>query len=371
MSDLEAVIQESIEDVTLPPDTDSSLPSPEGAQADVPAETAGAEPVEGAADGVGGADGANVHKPADKDEFEARWGITPQTIGGRENRIPYSRVKKITSNAERELAELALGRKFTKEELEKKGFKAHDFVKEHVGKIPTMEAKIRDYEDRFQRVQKFENIMVNEPEKFVEMLSSLPAYRPFFDAIEKAFQIIQGGGQVPQQAHPQQQSQEDQMPEPDEVLADGSRVYSLKGLAARDAWNRAQAERAILQKVEEKYSPLLAEREAAKRYNSAAQAVTSKIAEARTWEHFTDNEEDITKALQRNPTWSLERAYNHVVLPKYKADRQKMREEILSELQKAPRSTAAPAGSTKPVPTTDPKRSLEDVIKDSIRGLKS
>lgn len=368
MSDLEAVITEAVEDATLPTDTDEALPAPEG---DQPVEAAPDAAQEVPTDGVAPADGANVHKPVEKDDFETRWGIPAQTMGGRENRIPYSRVKKITSNAERELAELALGRKFTKEELAKKGFKAHDFVKEHVGRIPTMEAKLKDYEDRFQRVQKFENIMVNEPEKFVEMLATLPAYKPFFDAIEKAFQIVQN----PQfQQHPQGQQQQqnptDDMPQPDELLPDGSRVYSLEGLAKRDAWNRAQAKKEIMEEVQKTYGPLVQEREAAKRYNSAAQVVHTKIAEARTWEHFNDNEEEITKALQRNPSWSLERAYNHVVLPKYKADRQKMREEILAELKTAPKSTAAPAGSTKPTPTPESKRSLEDVIKDSIKHLK-
>lgn len=363
MSDLNDIITESIEDVSTPAEP---MEVAGGAEVTAAPEVHAPDtaPLEGAEPEVAPA----VHAPMDKDEFEAKWGIPPQTINGRENRIPYSRVKKINFNTEKELAELALGRKFTKEELEKKGFKASDFVKSHVAKLPELEAKVKDYEERFERVNRFENIMVNEPEKFVNMLATLPAYKPFFDAIEKAFQIIQTG-QAPQQ-HQVRQNPTDAMPEPDEVLPDGSRVYSMEGLARRDAWNRAQAKNEILKEVEAKYGPIQQEYETQKTWNQASQAVHNQIQEARTWELFQEHEDAIAEVLQKNPKWSLERAYNHVVLPKYKADRIKMRQELLAELEKAPKATSAPAGAVKSLPVEGPPKSLNDVIRESIKGLK-
>jgi len=100
--------------------------------------------------------------------------------------------------------------------------------------------------------------------------------------------------------------------------------------------------------------------------------VRAQIAEAQTWPLFAEHEAEIVKALQGNDKLTLEGAYRQVVYPKLVADRTKMREEILKEVQKAPRSTAAPGSASRSSAQQAPTgpRSLEDVISDSIKTLR-
>jgi len=101
-----------------------------------------------------------------------------------------------------------------------------------------------------------------------------------------------------------------------------------------------------------------------------------------TWTRFNENEAEIVKVLQDHPNYSLERAYQTVVLPKLeatqkaavdtvKADRDKMRAEILAELKQAPRSTSAPAQATKVAQVTSAgPQGLEDIIAAAIKTIK-
>src|SRR5882757_710187 len=87
MEDLSTIIEDSITDVTLPvPETDLDL-SPEPVE---PMEvTSAVEPVNDP-----------IEAPeAPLDDFDKKFGLTPTSPTGRENRIPYSRVKKITEKA--------------------------------------------------------------------------------------------------------------------------------------------------------------------------------------------------------------------------------------------------------------------------------
>lgn len=334
MSDLNEVITESIEDVELPPDTLEATPE---------ATETPAEPVEATPEATTPqAEGEPTPTPKPPvDDFEKKFGIPAQSLSGRENRIPYSRVKKITEKA------------------------VNDRVKEleatYTPQLQEYETKLRDYETRLEQVGQFENIMINRPDQFLDMLSTVPAYRPFFRAIEAAL------------TNPQSQTAPvDDMPQPNQDLPDGTKVYDMEGLKALLAWQANKTEARVTKQIEERYKPIESEWEAQQRIAEILPKVRADIAEARTWVKFNENEDDIVAALQSNPKLSLEGAYRQIVFPKVAADRDKMRQELLKEIKQAPQSTSATSGASKASAqsATSGPRNLEDVIAEAVKTLK-
>lgn len=375
MSDLESIIADSVNDATFDdtPEVDA-VETPEVEAAPVAESLADAEPAtpeiveEPATPEVQAATPATPAEP--QDDFAKLVGVPQVGIAGRENRIPYSRVKKITEKAVSDIAEAALGRKLNA------GEKASDVVKAHVAQIPTLTAKVQDYETRLNTVGQFEDVMVNDPNKFLTMLSKLPAYKDFFSFVQQAAAGI--GQNQPAQGTPAAgqpavaQNPADVMPEPDEELADGSRVYSMDGLKKLLAWNASQVESRVSKQFEERYKPIENEWQERKRLEAVVPVIRKQIEEAKTWPLFNDNQDEIVAALKANPNLSLEGAYRQIVVPKIVADRNKIKQDVLREVQSAPTSTAVPArAATKPVaPVGAGPRSLEDVIKESIASLK-
>lgn len=347
MSDLHSVIEDSITDSELPADTVDETPV-DGVEAspdiieDPVVEDA---PV---TDEVTSPAAVDIQK----DDFEKKFGIPGTAASGRENRIPYSRVKKITEKAVAD------------------GVAAK--LKEFEPRIAEYETKVKDYEGRLGKVAEFENVMVNDPQQFLGMLAQIPAYKPFFDALHAA----QAGETQDQVAKVAQQPVTDDMPAPDQQLQDGTMVYSMDGLKALLKWNGDQSESRAVERVtkqmEDRYKPMETEWQAHQRMQAVIPQVQSQIAEARTWPLFNDHETEIVKALQTNDKLSLEGAYRQVVYPKLVADRTRMREEILKEVSKAPRATSAPAAGSKSTAQATPTgpRSTEDVIYEAIKVLK-
>lgn len=354
--DLEDVITDSL--------TDSQTPT-EPVEAELPeAGDTPTEPEEVAPEGTSEAPEANLETaPPTEDEsptkskskaledFDKKFGIEPNYPSGRENRIPYSRVKKIAQKAVKDARK--------------------EWETEFTPKSQEYETKIKTYEERLSRVDQFEDVMVNKPEQFLEMLSRIPTYKQFFSAIESIFDAAQSQSQ----SQPQTEVGDD-MPQPDVSLPDGSLVYSEKGLRGLQAWNREQARAETMAEVDKRYGPIEQEWQAQKRIESLKPVVNAQIAEARTWEQFNENEEAIVNVLKSNPKISLEGAYRQVVFPRFKADREKlvadrnkMRQEVLQELQHAPKATSVPIVSSKSSPSSGP-RSLEDIIAGEISKIR-
>lgn len=347
MSDLHEVIEDSISDSELPVETDVVEETTEAVEVapDTPVEDAPVEDVP-AIDKVT----SPVTIDAQKDEFEKKFGIPGVSASGRENRIPYSRVKKISEKA----ASDAIAAK----------------VKEFEPKLQEYETKVKDYEARLQNVSEFEQVMVNDQERFLGMLRQLPTWKPFFDKFDSV------AGQTQQTTQASNVPVTDDMPAPDQELSDGTMVYSMDGLKSLNAWNRAQASKETLAEVYKQFGPMAEEwkthRKAQEQLNAIIPQVQNQIQEARIWPLFNEHETEIIKALQDNQKLSLDGAYRQVVYPKLITDRTKMREEILREVQKAPRATSAPVASsrsTAQATSTEP-RNLEDVIAEAVKILK-
>lgn len=354
--DLEAVIEDSLNDATVTDDvttTDTTVDTPVDTSVDEPVAPIAVQPesdqVTAPTKGDGNAD----------DDFDKRFGLQSQSITGRENRIPYSRVRKIIEKNERDTIA-----RITKE-LESK-------FNPQVSKLTEIEPKIKDYEERLQRVAEFENILENDPRQFLTMLSKVPAYKEFFDFVGRAIDT-QAGGTA---STPAQSS--DPMPQPDQTLADGSKVYSMEGLNSLLEWQARQVEQKTIAKVEQRYKPIEQAWQSQEHLNRIAPVVERQIAEARTWPHFNEHEKEVVAALRANKHLSLEGAYRQVmttvVLPKLQEmaqpNRDKLRAELLEEIRKAPVAPTAPVAPVKPnyAPVqTSGQRDLNDVIADSLK----
>lgn len=361
MSNLEEVIEDSLNDVVLEDADEAVVESSEVATPAGEEEVleAPAEPEQESVEITPGGQPEAVTKPGE-DEFSKRFGIPAKSVTGRENRVPHSRVKKIVEKAERE----AVAR--VTKEFESK-----------LGPATELSTKVQDYEQRLTKVGEFERVMENEPQKFLDMLSTLPAYKGFFEFIAQAAKNIDAGGSnQPRAGAPADSPYLDtaSMPKPDFPLPDGTSVYSLEGLAKRDEWLAKQVEAKVLASAEkrlsERYAPIEQNWQQQQLINQAMPVIQKQIAEAKTWPNFDELEPEVIKLLQADANISLEGAYNRAyqktIIPRLTTDRNKMRSELLEEIRKKPVTTAAPTGGAKPKTAPTAPKSTEDVIRAAL-----
>lgn len=355
MEDLTTLIEDSI--------TDAELPTPEAPVEVVEASPEPSEPV--AEDSTSTAvpspaEQAEEATKAPQDDFDKKFGLSAQSSSGRENRIPYSRVKKITEKAVND-AKTDWSKTLTTSHVP-------------VSKFQEAETKLKDYEGRFEQVAQFEKFMATDQLGFLKRLYQQPGYKELLD------QLAAGPAQPVAPVQPSAPVEED-FPQPDQQLSDGSKVYSMEGLKALREWDRKQVATAVLKEVETRYAPLEQDYKAYQQTQAVIPQVQRQIEEARTWPLFNESEADIVKSLQVNPAYTLERAYQAVVFPKMKAEQERlageakvsketMRAELLKELKQAPRSTAAATGPNRPAPAPTGPRSIEDVINESLKALR-
>ena len=356
---LEDVITSAVEDSQLPVEASTEdTPTEETPELETSSETPEAVSEEPAEDADSQLE-AKADEPT-ADDFDKRFGLQQVSPMGRENRIPYSRVKKITEKAVNEVAEIALGRKLNP------GERAADVVKAHVAQLPELQTRVKDYESRLEKVGEFEDIMANQPQKFLQLLSRVPAYEGFFAALREFHEAQQGGAQPARQAAQAPADEADDMPQPD----DGE-GYSMEGLRKLLDWQERRVESRVKKQIEDRYKPIENAWQEEERLRAVVPVVRAKIDEARKWPKFTDNEEEITRVLASDANISLEAAYQKVVYPKLLTDRDKMRQELLAEISNTPRSTSvAVRTASKPVAPAGP-RSLEDIINAEVAKLKS
>lgn len=270
---------------------------------------------------------------AQGDDFDQRFGLQPQSVTGKENRIPYSRVRKILEKHERDLTS----------RLSKK------YQDEFSPKLEELTKKVSEYEARLADVSKFEQVLTQDPSGFLQMLSQVPAYKPLFDYLQKAAEVLPPDT-VAQPAGTAQAPQQDPMPQPNKVLPDGSRVYDMEGLQALLDWQERRVTNRLTSQVERQLAQRLSPIEQERQYQAYVQhllpEIDKQIAEARSWPLFTEHEKDIVKAMQANPSLSLEGAYRQVVIPKLVNQSTQARSRVLAELRSRTVPTAAPVTQT-------------------------
>lgn len=383
--DLETVIEDSLNDAglnELDSDVSSEPTEPVDSVEDVSVEADATE----VADQTGEADktvvapivkGQTPEEPVkttdEAEAFAKKWGIPVRSVTGRENRLPHSRVRTMIAKNTKEVTD----------EVTKK------LTAEWTPKYTEVETKVKDYESKLQKVGEFENYLYNQPREFLELLSQIPAYKPFFDHINKLAEQMQStpAGQ-PQAGQPTQQSAPaldpaDPRPGPNRKNPDGSMVYDMEGLDALLAWQARQVSKAVkaetIKEITARYAPIEQERELQRRkaeFESRMEPVIAKqLADAQTWPHFKEHKAEILKVLEEDQSVSLEGAYNrvlnNVVMPRLSTDRNAIRAEILAELKRKPASTTAPVTRSAPSAPVAGPRTLEQVIEAEIAKLQS
>lgn len=310
-----------------------------------------------------------------EDEFEKKFGIPEKSESGRQNRIPYPRVRKIVDKA---IAD-------TKKEVEQSFAPRITEIEELTTKVQEFEESTTKTQKRLEEVDKFEKILSGEPDTFLHMLSNIPAYQEFFGAVKKAFTIA---SKVEEEKEPEtvETAAPVDRPEPNHELSDGSKVYDMEGLDKLLAWQSnvtaTQVEARLtkhydkrLNEIQERYQPMAdnySEGVAAdQRIKETLPRIQAQAAEARTWPQFKENEDEIIKFLDDNPKISLEGAYRQIVMPKITGDKGKIREELLKEIKRAPKSTATPVSGTRKVaPVKTGPRPIEEIIRERVATLK-
>ena len=277
--DLENVINDSLNDSQMPdiPDSTSDVESMVVESTTEPVtlgpteDTPTTEPTD-----TGAVPSPAVQVTGPDDEFNKRFGL-PTNKFGETNRIPHPRVKQMVTKAEKETE--ARVRKEYEDKLANEFHPKAQYVE--------LETKVKDYEGRLGQVAQFEQIMMNDPQKFLGMLQQVPAYKEFFDYLNQ----IAAQPQAP--AEPQNYLDDKDMPLPDETLADGSAVYSMDGLRKREEWLSRQIEAKAVKQAEESFAkriaPIEKEWQDKQRYSAAETQVQRQLTEARgKWDRFTE-----------------------------------------------------------------------------------
>lgn len=270
----------------------------------------------------------------------------PRRQDGRENRIPYSKVKKIIENGL------------------KKGRTEWDTTKSQLE---------RERDEYRTYVESFRTALSGDEKAFLSEVAKVdPRYARFL---------------AEQAAPPQPQAT--QMPEPDVPLPDGGRTYSVEGLQKLIEW---AVDAKMLPKVEERLQPLTAREQERQQQiaqqrleQETRQKVGQSIAEAQSWPLFgplaadgslTEFQSAVLAELKADsdraakagtrPTMTLRQAYLEVYAKQQEPD--KIRERVLAELKSAPKSTSVGRATTD-APKAPGPVSIQDIAARTLDRL--
>lgn len=158
-------------------------------------------------------------------------------------------------------------------------------------------------------------------------------------------------------------------PEADVLLPNGSVGYSADTMAKLLAYESKQQETRFQKALDERFGPvgeLLQDREASRIVADATRRQTAIVESARQkWPKFKESELQIRDYLTKNQTATLEEAYREVVVPTLQSDRDKMRADLLKEINQRPAAAVRAPGQVTPNPSAGGARSIEQVIAEA------
>lgn len=296
-------------------------------------------------------------KVLNQDEFDLlcdELGFRAPKQGQKENKIPVSRVRARVKTALKKYAD-----KFGAERGEL------------TGKVTKADTELAT----FRRVDQAIAAGATDPaaaRRYIEMLAAVhPAYKAFLAA----------GESVSAPAVPQALTDLGPKPGPDEKYPDGTVGFSPAQLEKRDEWLLASAEiRAYERNKKEtdaRLGPLESERKAAAALAEDRPRVAARIGAIRDqWgERFLAQERtelaqkgssEIAQYQAAHPELSFEQVVTAVLLPKLRADRTAIKQEVIAEMN-SKRKMAKPSlgQGTRTAVATGPKSST-DIINDIL-----
>ena len=317
-----------------------------------------------------------VEQPAegDPDDFEKVPTERIDSLGRkRENAIPHSRVKSMIERRERQtIARVAKELGITKAEAELK-------LEDVLGTLTERNTKYGEFETRNQNFDMIEPIMEKEHDRFIQMLASTnPGYKPFADFIshrDKFNEWLKTGGQQQAQA-----VTDDPEPLPDMPLdpnqPNGPKQYSVEQLARARAWDRRQSRREAVAEMDGRIKPFEESQRALdeQRKNNeriatiqrqANEAVNQRLEKARKWVGFKENEAEILDWIGKNEGADFIDGYQAIYMPKLTTERTKIRDEVLTEINAAPRSTSTPRTGA-PAQKQDKVKTTADLAREEV-----
>lgn len=277
-------------------------------------------------------------------------GVKPPQQGQRENRIPYSQVKRITTNAQKK------------------------WQAEADAKFATERQQFEQTQARLKQWEAAENLAATDPERYLRTLAQLnPDYQRFLQPITD---------QVAAKA-----DAKDADPEPQPTLqADGSYAFTTEQWKAHQAWERRQAVQEATAALEAKLKPVLeAERERQARadgeriYNERLAVVKSQVQrlnETYGADVVKKHEEAIVAEMQKAEAvgymMPMAEAAMIVLTPVLRAEANKQRQTVLNELKGRPAAASGQVASAQKGDAEDAgPRTVEDAIKESLRRFRA
>lgn len=301
---------------------------------------------------------AEVKKDEPKDDLEKELealGLGKKDLqpGERENRIPYSRTRKIVGNAIKRATEKFQGQ-----------------VTEATTKTQALETEIAPY-------RRVDELIVKDPDQYVKFLATLhpTLYGKFLKPAEA----------IADKAAPTTPAAADDLePKPDHKFEDGTMGYTPDQHAKLLQWNHRQgvreAETRLRKEMDDRLGPMEAERRA--READAAQLprvqaqkdwATKTYGEAFTADYKKGAKSEILALMKANdglmgrPYLSFEACVAQFMVPKLQADRNAIRESVLAEINARPAAAVkGPAAAVKAVTEDNGPKTMEQVIKDSL-----
>jgi hypothetical protein len=271
-------------------------------------------------------------------------GLTPPKPGQKENRLPHSRVSTMVEKA------YERGRN------------------EVTAEVTTHKTRADEAEAREARL----NLMADQdPDRFIEALAvaNPSKWKPIQARLAGAPVAASASALAAKPAGTDK-------PKPNFKLPDGSMTYDEDGVQALLDWTTeravAQAEEKITKQFEARFGPIEQSHKAVEFRNQQAPIIAAKLQKAREdWgalfeadykQAETTGKSDILTYQKANKC-SFEAACQAVLLPRLRADRNKMREELIAEINEAPEAATERRAAVR---EQKGPRSLEQVIKDSM-----
>lgn len=300
------------------------------------------------------AEGAPAAKPVEKSQIDKdleELGLKEPKVGERENRLPHSRVKKIAENYGKKVEA-----RFT-------------------GEVATLKGENTKLTAVAENMRNVDHLIATDPDRYMTLLSTLhPGKFDKYLGAAKAAPAKDLAKAAVSAAGPR--------PQPDHVFEDKSRGYTpeqhekLLEWVAADAKEKAKAEAIaeIEERMEKKYGPMAESFEARKALNEQIPKVKEVVADVyQTWgkELVDKHETEIVAYMDANPHLTTAQAVSHVLVPKVRADRNTMRNDLIKEgkTRTAAAAKTVPGVATAGKEDTEPK-TMEDVVRASLAAAR-
>jgi hypothetical protein len=301
-----------------------------------------------------------VEKPAEvkaktpeEEQFDkdmAELGIKAPKEGERENRLPHTRVQKIVQN---------YGKKLTER---------------HNAVLAAKDAEYAPYKTTAENTAKVDNLIVTDPDRYIGLLAAMHP--------EQYGKFVKGG-QVEKKTEEVKPNEAlaklGPRPVADHKFEDGSVGYTpeqhdkLLDWVAQKA--RIDAEVAIEEKFTKRFGPIEKAYNTVQARNAARTAAIPKVkaevsAVYQTWgrELVDKHEAKIIEAMQKNPDLSPADAAATILVPILRADRTKMRTELIDEVNRRPAAAQRSEAGATTVDKTPAGETSSDPVENAIRG---